>query len=110
MRSDDVTIEGLELRLTAFLGDSLVYVSRSGSEIPRAGEVNQIGLAGGVDRIDNGTIQRPRLAVFRADLIPGLLDAHDAVIAAAVAYYRQHNPKSISALRVNPEPSTSGRT
>lgn len=79
VRSTDVTIAGLELRFTAFLGDSRVYLSPSGSESPRAGEV---------DRIDNGTIQTPRLQILNTALIPGLPAAAEAVKAVAADFYR----------------------
>jgi hypothetical protein len=79
IRSTDTSVEGLDLRLTALLGDSRVRVSRSGTETPLAGEV---------DRIDNGTIQQPRLAIFDPALIPGLTAAADAVTAKAADFYR----------------------
>lgn len=83
VRSTEIRVEHIDLRLTAFLGDSRVYLSRSGSEIPRVGEV---------DRIDNGTIQTPRIAVYDSALIPGLLDVVEAVKAAAIGFYR--NPET----------------
>lgn len=79
VRSIDTTVAGIDLRLTAFLGDSLVYLSRSGSEIPRAAEV---------DRICNGTAQQPRIALYDSGLIPGLLDVADAITSAAADFYR----------------------
>jgi len=84
VRSIDTTVADLPMRLTALLGDSRVYLSRRGAASPRAGEV---------DRIDNGTIQAPRLQIFDNTLIPGLHEASDAVTMAAVAFYRQHHPE-----------------
>lgn len=83
VRSTEITVEHIDLRFTAFLGDSRVYLSHSGSEIPRLGEI---------DRIDNGTIQAPRIAIYDTASAPGLLDVAEAVKAAAIGFYR--NPET----------------
>lgn len=91
----DITIEGLELRFKACLGDGRVFVSCSGSDLPLVAEVDRIGAA----------ILLPRIEVIDSDVIPGLLEVRDAVNAAAVAFYRQHYPVPLSTtIRVRPVP------
>ncbi|MEU6858510.1 hypothetical protein AB0B28_06515 [Glycomyces sp. NPDC046736] len=76
VRSIDTAVTGLTMRLTACDGDSLVRISPWSVDWPLVGEV---------DRIDNGTIQPPRLAILDTEVIPGLFDASKTMLAAAAA-------------------------
>ncbi|WP_335988529.1 hypothetical protein [Glycomyces sp. MUSA5-2] len=89
VRSIDATVDGLAVRVRAFLGDGRVPISSQGTDLPLAAEV---------DRIDT-SIRLPRIAIIDPDLIPGFRDAHAvaAVAALAVDFYRHPDHYEIAA-------------